>query len=411
MRQPATTARAATSSAPGSVGDVRKANLARVLSVIAAAGEDQRLSRADIAQLSQLTKASVSSLVTDLLAAGLVIEIGVHRDGERGRPSVGLILNPARCVMGMEINVDYIAAGLVDLSGKLLAHEVLPRANHSSTASEVLAALGELNQRLQAAAQAQGLMILGGGLAVPGLVNEEHFIVLQAPNLGWVQQELDVAALLPEPKTRFRLFNEANASALAQQQLMDAQENDFLFVSGEVGIGGGLIIDAELFVGPQGHAGELGHVVIAPDGKTCSCGGRGCLETIAGQEAILAAAGLGDGTETASRQERISRLYQALKAGDEPAINAVAEAGKSLGIAVASALRLYNVSTVVFGGHFAALEQWMRPAMEASLQMHAPSIAGQTRLLCSPLGQTGALVGAARSVVGDLLEAPYQLVD
>lgn len=94
MRQPAPSARAATSSAPGTVGDVRRANLARVLSVIATAGDDQRLSRADIAQVSQLTKASVSSLVADLLAAGLVIEIGVHRDGERGRPSVGLVLNP-----------------------------------------------------------------------------------------------------------------------------------------------------------------------------------------------------------------------------------------------------------------------------------------------------------------------------
>lgn len=410
MRQAASTARAATSSTPGNVGDVRKANLARVLSVIAASGNDQRLSRADIAGLSQLTKASVSSLVADLLAAGLVIEIGVHRDGERGRPAVGLILNPARVVMGMEVNVDYIAAGLVDLSGKLLAHEIQPHANHRSAAKEVLTALGELSRRLQDAAATQGLMILGGGLAVPGLVDDESFTVLQAPNLGWVEQDLDVAALLPEPKTRFRLFNEANASALAQQQLMDAQERDFLFVSGEVGIGGGLIIDAELFVGPQGHAGELGHVVIAHDGKKCSCGGRGCLETIAGQDAILAAANLGAVADGASRQQRISQLYQALETGTEPAVSAVAEAGKSLGIAVASALRLYNVSTVVFGGHFAALEQWLHPAMEASLKAHAPSIAGQARLLCSPLGQTGALVGAARSVVGDLLEAPHQLV-
>ncbi|GAA3300631.1 ROK family transcriptional regulator [Glutamicibacter nicotianae] len=411
MRQPASSARAASSSAPGNVGDVRKANLARVLSVIAAAGEDQRFSRADIAQLSQLTKASVSSLVADLLAAGLVIEIGVHRDGERGRPSVGLILNPARCVIGMEINVDYIAAGLVDLSGKLLAHEILPRANHSATASEVLAALGELSQRLQAAALAQGLMILGGALAVPGLVDEERYTVLQAPNLGWERQDLDVAALLPGGRTRFRLFNEANASALAQQQLMDVQERDFLFVSGEVGIGGGLIIDAELFAGPRGHAGELGHVVIAPEGRACSCGGRGCLETIAGQEAILAAAGLGAVVDSASRQQRIQQLFQALEIGTEPAVSAVAEAGKSLGIAVASAMRLYDVSTVVFGGHFAALELWLRPALEASLRVHAPSIAGQARLLCSPLGQTGALVGAARSVVGDLLEAPHLLVE
>ncbi|MGX1592413.1 ROK family transcriptional regulator [Glutamicibacter sp. NPDC055491] len=410
MRQPASSARAAASSAPGNVGDVRKANLARVLSVIAGTGDAGRLSRADIAQRSQLTKASVSSLVADLLAAGLAIEIGVHRDGERGRPSVGLVLNPARCVMGMEINVDYIAAGLVDLSGKLLAHEIRPRTNHRSHSGEVLAALGELSRNLQEAAQSQGLAILGGALAVPGLVDEEQFTVLQAPNLGWVEQELDVAALLPEPKTRFRLFNEANASALAQQQLMAAQDRDFLFVSGEVGIGGGLIIGAELFVGPQGHAGELGHVVIAPDGKACSCGGRGCLETVAGQEAILAAANLGAVADSESRQERIGRLYQALETGAEPAVGAVAEAGKSLGIAVASAMRLYNVSTVVFGGHFAALEQWLRPAMEASLQVHAPSIAAQARLLCSPLGQTGALVGAARSVVGDLLEAPHQLV-
>lgn len=411
MRQPATTARAVASSAPGNVGDVRKANLARVLSVIAGADTDARLSRADIAQLSQLTKASVSSLVADLLAAGLVIEIGVHRDGERGRPSVGLVLNPTRCVMGMEINVDYIGAGLIDLSGKLLAHEILPRTNRGSSPSDVLRALEELSHHLQRVAQEQGLMVLGGALAVPGLVDEEHFTVVQAPNLGWEGQKLDVAALLPEPRTRFRLFNEANASALAQQQLMDADERDFLFVSGEVGIGGGLIINAELFVGPQGHAGELGHVVIAPDGKACSCGGRGCLETIAGQEAILAAAQLGATADSASHQERINQLYQALKTGTEPALGAVAEAGKSLGIAVASAMRLYNVSTVVFGGHFAALEQWLRPALEASLQAHAPSIAGQARLLCSPLGQTGALVGAARSVVGDLLEAPYQLVD
>src|SRR5690606_458272 len=154
-------------------------------------------------QLSQLTKASVSSLVTDLLAAGLVIEIGVHRDGERGRPSMGLVMNPTRVVMGIEINVDYIAAGLVDLSGKLLAHEIQPRTNHRSTAKEVLTALGELSRTLQDAAAAQGLMILGGGLAVPGLVDDESFTVLQAPNLGWVEQDLDVAALLPEPKTRF----------------------------------------------------------------------------------------------------------------------------------------------------------------------------------------------------------------
>ncbi|PRB69282.1 ROK family transcriptional regulator [Arthrobacter sp. MYb213] len=410
MRKTTAEAQPAPLDAPGNVGDVRKANLARVLAVIAGAHSEHRLSRADIATRSKLTKASVSSLVADLLASGLVIEIGVHRDGERGRPSVGLILNPARCVIGMEINVDYISAGLVDLSGKLLTHQIVPRLNRGVNAEQVIDALSELSSQMQQAAEAQDLKILGGGLAVPGLVDEKSYTVLQAPNLGWETQSLNVRKLLRETKSRFRLFNEANASALAQQQLMGPAERDFLFVSGEVGIGGGLIIDAELFAGPQGHAGELGHVVVQPEGKPCSCGGRGCLETVAGQEAILSAANLGVAARGASRQQRIERLYQALESGQESASIAVADAGKSLGVAVASAMRLFNVSTVVFGGHFAALEQWLLPATTHSLTTHAPSIASQAQLRFSPLGQTGALIGAAHSVVGDLLESPHQLV-
>lgn len=410
MHQPASFVRAAAFAAPGKVGDVRKANLARVLLEIAAADDAAPLSRADIAHRSQLTKASVSSLVSDLLAAELAIEIGVHRGGERGRPSVGLALNPSRCIMGMEISVDYIAAGLVDLNGKLLAHRIQSRANSRSTADEVLAAMGALSSNLQLTAQAQGLMILGGALAVPGLVSEEQFTVLHAPNLGWTGQAIDVAALLPQPQTRFRLFNEANASALAQQQLMDTQERDFLFVSGEVGIGGGLIIDAELFVGPQGHAGELGHVVIAPDGKPCSCGGRGCLETIAGQEALLTAAKLLAVVENSPRQQKIERLCEALESGQEAALGAVRTAGSALGIATASAMRLFNVSTVVYGGHFASLGRWLLPVIEHSLRIHAPSLASHSRLICSSLGHAGALVGAARSVVEDLLQAPHQVM-
>ncbi|WP_413455418.1 ROK family transcriptional regulator [Glutamicibacter sp. FR1] len=410
MRTTTAKTQPAPSTAPGSVGDVRKANLARVLAVIAGAASGQRLSRADIAARSKLTKASVSSLVADLLETGLVIEIGVHRDGERGRPSVGLVLNPARCVIGMEINVDYISAGLVDLSGKLLDHRIVARANGTATTERVMADLGELSAEMQQAATAQGLEILGGALAVPGLVDEEKFMVLQAPNLGWADQVLDAAKLLAEPKTRVRLFNEANASALAQLQLMEPDQRDFLFVSGEVGIGGGVVIDAQLFTGPQSHAGELGHVVIQPGGNPCSCGGQGCLETVAGQEAILAAAESADSTHGLSRQQRIGNFYRALEAGEEKALRAVAEAGTAVGIALASTLRLFDISTVVFGGHFAALERWLLPAVHEALQAHAPGIASEAKLACSPLGQAGALAGAARSVVGDLLEAPHQLV-
>jgi predicted NBD/HSP70 family sugar kinase len=252
--------------------------------------------------------------------------------------------------------------------------------------------------------------------------------VIAAPNLGWNNETLDLPALLPELPLGIRLFNEANAAALAELQVRPHGHADFLFVSGEVGVGGGLLIGSELFTGPSGHAGELGHVVVQPDGTACSCGGRGCLETVAGQDAIFAAAGISRafpavagnaenaGQETGvspsdpSRSESLDQLKSALLANDAAALAAVGQAGLSLGVAVASSARLFNISAVVLGGHFALLGKWIVPALNNSLAIYAPGVVREENISLSGLGQTGALRGAAGSVVRSLLEAPHRIL-
>lgn len=402
--------------APGSVGDVRRGNLARVLGAIALADANEYPTRAQLATLTGLTKASVSSLVADLISQHLVKEIGQHRDGERGRPGVGLSLDPTRCVLGMEVNVDYISVGLVELSGQLLSHTLRRQNNRASDPEKVVETLTQLVVEICQAAQAQGLSILGGALAIPGLVDAGGNKILRAPNLGWDAVELNLSALLPEAPLGVSLHNEANASALAQQHLNPRAAANFLFVSGEVGIGGGLVIDSELFLGPQGHAGELGHVLVQPEGERCSCGARGCLETVAGQDAIFRAAGIGPKdagsspkTSAESRVTSLAQLQLALRNQDPQAVAAVSRAGQSLAMAVASAVRLFDVSTVVLGGHFADLGPWILPLFERSLQMYAPAAIAPENISLSSLGTTGALVGAAYSVVRSLLEAPQRL--
>lgn len=409
---------------PGSMGDVRRANQALVLGRIAQAGAGTYLTRAQIAAATGLTKASVSSLVLDLLDAGLVREMGLNPQGERGRPGVGLELNPAKGVMGMEINVDYISAGVTDLAGNLLLQETREQDNRNAAPGQVQAALGSLVAEVRGAAEANGVRLLGGGLAVPGLIDDQTGTVITAPNLGWRGEILDLGALLPDVPLSTRLFNEANAAALAELRYRPAGDPGFLFVSGEVGVGGGLVIGTDLFTGPHGHAGELGHVVVQPDGVRCSCGGTGCLETVAGQDAIFAAAGLSgapsghsDAGQTPagaiyrSRSEGLAQLKSALLEGDPKALAAITTAGHSLGIALASTVRILNISSVVLSGHFAVLGDWLRPALLDSLEQYAPGVVDPQDIAFSTVGESGAILGAAESVVRSIVDSPHRVAN
>ena len=392
---------------PGNMADVRRNNLALVLARVAQAPAGTHPTRAQVAAATGLTKASVSSIVLDLLGAGLLREVGLSRQGERGRPGVGLELNPARGVMGMEINVDYIAAGVTDLSGTLVVQEIRERDNRDSDSAPVLSALAALAADVRKAAASTGVEVLGGGLAVPGLVDTGSSTVTAAPNLGWLGTKLDMGRLLPDVPLGVSLFNEANAAALAELAHGSHGRRDFLFVSGEVGVGGGLVINSELFTGPEGNAGEVGHIVVQPEGVRCSCGGTGCLETIAGQDAIFSAAGIA--AKGWSRSESMARLLGALGAEDPAALLAVQRAGTALGVAVASTSRVVDIRAVVLGGHFAVLDQWLRGPLLDSLAKYAPGAVSPAHVTISAVGDAGALLGAAGSVVRSLVEAPHRL--
>lgn len=407
-------ARVLPAAVPGRIGDVRRGNLALVVNAIEATprGRVQNtaavpVTRAQVAAATGLTKASVSSLVAELMNAGLVREVGLNRANERGRPGTGLELNGSLAVMGMEVNVDYIAVGLMDLAGKQHAQRMLERHNRGDAPGSVLNILKSLASDLRQEAGALGMTVLGGGLAVPGLVDSSSGTVVRAPNLGWTSTVLDLEGLLPGAPYGTRLHNEANSAALAELWYgQGTGMRDYLFVSGEVGVGGGLVLNSELFTGPGGHAGELGHVVVDPGGPPCSCGGHGCLETFAGQEAVFAEAGIG-GESTSGR---IHRLLGALSEGDKRATAAVERAGHHLGIAVVSTVRLMSLSEVVLGGSFSLLADWIRPSLLGALAEHAPGAVNPADVVVSTLGQSAALLGAAGSCIRGILEEPHDFM-
>ncbi|GAB2730296.1 ROK family protein [Streptomyces bullii] len=378
---------------PDTQQGMRRRNLARVMHAVSAEGP---LSRAAVASRIGLTRAAVSTLVDELIRTGLLEELGPERPGRVGRPGSALAVSghgPAG--IGAEIGVDHLAVCAVDLRGQVRARAVRHGANRGRSPAPVLEEVTALIRRVVAEAEAEGLWPAGLAVAVPGLVARDARTVVRAPNLDW--HDTDLGGLLPAdlPLT---VDNEANFGALAELWLADGTPRDFLHVSAEIGIGAALVVDGGLLRGTRGFAGELGHVPVRPDGPRCACGGRGCLEQYAGEEAVLRAAGLEPG------EDRVGLLAGRAEAGDEAVRRALRDAGEALGIALTGAVNLLDPEGVVLGGELSGLAPWLLPSLRDEL---ARRTAGPVcPVTVSRLGPQGPLLGAAHAVVRAVLDDP-----
>ncbi|MFF8958415.1 ROK family protein [Streptomyces sp. NPDC014894] len=386
---------------------VRRHNLSLVLRAVKDSGET---TRAGVSARVGLTRAAISSLVEQLLESGFLSESGKTFSGQAGRP--GTVLKVARtgvAGLGVEINVDYVCVCVVDLAGTDRVRLVEHLDNRGASPAQVLRRAAQIAARALTSAGEQELRPVGAALALPGLVSSGT--VRQAPNLGWarIPAEAPFAAALSALRPRLpalpvRSENEANLAALAELWFGSlGSVRTFLYLSGEIGVGGALILDGRLLSGAHGFAGEIGHVVAAADGPECRCGARGCLEQYAGQSAMLRAAGLDEG-----RGAAVAELERRARAGDAQALAALERAGLMLGRVLSGAVNLFDPAAVVLGGIYRPLSPWLIPRAASELSARVvsglwPRSGGRLRA-SSPAAD--AARGAAALVVRDVLTDP-----
>ncbi len=390
-----------TETGPADQHTVRRHNCALVLSTIAAF---PGVSRAGVAAHTGLTKATVSSLVDRLVTTSLVREEGLqHRRGP-GRRGTSLSLSPhGPHGLGVEIAVDYITTYLVNLIGDVCDERVRRVDNRGRPVDEVLARVErEANDALERARR-NGITVGGIGVAVPGLVEAANGLVRTAPNLGWHDVDLtsELSRRVPVPFGELVVGNEADLAAVAELSALrhgaDTALDSFVYVSGEIGIGAGIVLDGELFRGTHGFGGELGHFPVQPRGPRCSCGARGCLERLAGQDAILDRAHVED----------VDTLLDRLDEHDRAALTAVRSAGRVLGTALSGVVNLLDISTIVLGGTFALLHPWLVEPLRTELTgrvVSTPWRAVEVRR--SVVGAEAAVRGAALSALRTILIDP-----
>jgi predicted NBD/HSP70 family sugar kinase len=390
---------------------LKRHNLALVLREIA---HGENLTRAQVAARTGLTKATVSALVEVLREARLVIE-GDPAKGMLGRPGSPLRLNPRGPVgLGIEINVDYVSSCLVDLTGEMHFRYATTSDNRQLDARAILVSAVSNARRTCSEAEAAGLHIAGMGIAVPGLV-DYNGVLLKAPNVVALQN-VPVAELVSEMLgiefQERHCDNEANLAALAELWFrQDLGLQNFVRVSGEIGVGAGIVVGGSLLRGVRGLAGEIGHVVVDPYGRACGCGGRGCLEQIAGQEALLRAAHLTDqppATLHGTAEGPAAQLRRQAELGNETTLSALTHAGRGIGVALSALLNIIDVPTVVLGGLYADLAPWLLQPITTELHTRAltHTTATPVDVRISTLGTDASLRGAAARTIQSILDDP-----
>jgi predicted NBD/HSP70 family sugar kinase len=381
---------------PADFADVRATNLAVVLRHLRLHAP---CSRADIAAATGLNKATVSSLVTDLIERRLVREVGMT-ENRIGRPATMLVLDGSPyAAIGLEVNADYLTAVALDLAGERLLSWRRSFTGTTSSPGQAIASLAALAKRAAGKMAREERRVLGLTVGVPGLVDADGVVEL-APNIGWTQVDLRKSLLsaLNEPAYPLLVENDANLAVLAEQRFGGHGTANLVALTGGAGIGAGIVTDGRLLRGGRGFAGEFGHLPLVADGPLCACGRRGCLESLAGLGAIIKRA-LPD-AEGAEFGPHVDEIHRLAKASDPRVLDALAATGQHLGHGISLVANLLNPEVVTLGGYFTVLAPWLIPDAERSLNARSVAAdAGGTKIVASALDVSAAAAGGAARVL------------
>lgn len=370
-------------------------------------------SRFKIANATNLSGTTVSKIIhqlmqEDLVRAGDTIDAS-PRDGRRvgGRRATEVQFNAdVGFVVGVDLGRKHLTLSLTNLAFTPIG-TISVGFDANQGPAVCMPQLAEQLCCFIAAHQLNLKQLVGIGMGIPGPMDATRHSLVDPPHMaGWDGKDIRqlLAGALQIPIGKIYVDNDANMGALGESTLGGGQGiSNLVYLKVGTGIGVGLIIDGQLYRGSRGSAGELGHISLDTNGRQCTCGRRGCLETVAGGEAILVASGRGP-------NDNISDVLQAAQAGDTACFDALQMAGEQIGRALANMMNLLNPSKVLIGGGVAdagylILDPIRRTAKAWSLRLAWESV-GDDNIVQGALGKQAVALGAAVAVVNAAFRVP-----
>jgi glucokinase-like ROK family protein len=394
---------------------LRKFNLTAVLNRLR---QHSPISRASLADLTGLNKATITRLIRELMNHSFVREIGMH-SSVTGRPSILLELDPqAGYIIGVRLDIDYSAVILTNFAAEIIWRSEMKHAPEDGQAL-IQANMLELIQQAVQNVPDKSRPILGLGLSVPGLVDVDSGVLLFAPNLGW--RNVPFRAWLQDHfDLPIYVDNEANLAALGETYFGAARDSDYvLYVNVTSGVGAGIVLHQEILTGAAGIAGEVGHVTIDPLGPVCKCGNQGCWEAIVSapaifkrmRERILGGEPSSLSDEMLAHFSRLSvpLVVSAAMNNDSVARDVLHETSTYLGIGLANLINILNPERVVLGGYLSPAYPTMLDEIKRVVKARALRWAWESAdITVAHLGSDASLMGAIATIYNHVLSFPVE---
>ncbi|MGK5627185.1 ROK family transcriptional regulator [Streptomyces sp. URMC 123] len=378
---------------PGSQSSLHRANLERVVRAVRMAGS---LTQAEIARTTGLSAATVSNIVRELKDGGTVEVTPTSAGGRRAR-SVSLS-GDAGIVVGVDFGHTHLRVAVGNLAHRVLAEEAAPL-DVDASAEEGFDRAEQLVKKLITETGVGVGKIVGVGLGVPGPIDVASGTLGSTAILpGWAgtNPRDELAGRLGVP---VHVDNDANLGALGELVWGGGRGvKDLAYIKVASGVGAGLVINGQIYRGPGGTAGEIGHITLDESGPVCRCGNRGCLETFTAARYVLALLHSSHGPDLT--MERVVRLA---REGDPGCRRVVGDVGRHIGSGVANLCNLLNPSRVVLGGDLAeAGELVLGPIRESVARYAIPSAARQLSVVPGSLGGRAEVLGALALVLSEM---------
>jgi predicted NBD/HSP70 family sugar kinase len=357
--------------------------------------ENGPVSRTTIAACTNLAQPTLTTIINLFLNEGIIHENGKGESSGGRRPSLFEFNTQYGFIIGIKVEIDRVLFGLIDLGGKLITRheETFPR---GSIGEQVLQIIKTGLEQLPNTGR-----LLGIGIGVSGFIDADRGVVIFSPVLNW--RNVPIAAVLEKDyQVPVLLDNDANSLTLAEHWYGAGRPyQNFVCVTVGVGVGSGVVIDNKLYRGSTCGAGEIGHMMIDPDGPLCTCGERGCLETVTADSFLVRSA------QEKKIAHSIEDLIAAATSGDRCAQDIFAMMGQNLGIGVKNIINLLNPQAIILGGERMDASTFFLPAFTDIVRCHSfPDLARELIITEAQLGEEGFLIGAGTLVAQAIFEPP-----
>lgn len=372
------------------------------------------LSRVALSRECNLSLATTKRLADELISQNMIEEAEMlgGRKGRGRKPSVLRLSGRFGHAVGVELEPEALSVCGLDFSGKTIySRETHPPTGRRDQIERLLTE--EIRTAVDRCQAADRGPLLGVGVGIAGLVDARQGIVLYCPGLpGWENVPL-AASLHEQLATEVLIDDGVRCMALAEKRYGSARDLDtFLFIYLGLGVGSGIILDNRIYRGKNGVSGEFGHITVKENGPLCTCGNRGCLETLASTNAVLArvrellAANVYSTLRESAGSLRLADVDAAALAGDKVAAMVIAETEESIGIGIADLINIFDPGTVVLAGEVVgSLHGQILDGIQRIVRRRAMhSIAQRTEIRRSAFEANSAALGAATMVVERLLE-------